>query len=123
MIIIQGLKCTYFLKMKCAFLINCLQVHFFCPNSKKRLHSVELDEMEFGSRDTALFFKMRVADFPHSFQFETKQVLTPLKFDILLFKFLIHSFGLYLNCCNFVVISCHCLIGRRNLCSSSDIRK
>lgn len=53
-----------------------LQVHFFRPVPKEYLHSAELrDIMQFGSSNTAVFFKMRVAGVLHIFQFETKQVL------------------------------------------------
>lgn len=52
------------------------QVHFFRPVPKEYLHSAELrDIMQFGSSNTAVFFKMRVAGVLHIFQFETKQVL------------------------------------------------
>lgn len=52
------------------------QVHFFRPVPKEYLHSAELrDIMQFGSSNTAVFFKMRVAGGLHIFQFETKQVL------------------------------------------------
>lgn len=41
---------------------------------KEYLHSAELrDIMQFGSSNTAVFFKMRVAGVLHIFQFETKQ--------------------------------------------------
>jgi hypothetical protein len=51
------------------------QVHFFRPVPKEYLHSAELrDIMQFGSSNTAVFFKMRVAGVLHIFQFETKQV-------------------------------------------------
>jgi len=54
-----------------------LQVHFFRPVPKEYLHSAELrDIMQFGSSNTAVFFKMRVAGVLHIFQFETKQVLS-----------------------------------------------
>lgn len=36
--------------------------------------------MQFGSSNTAVFFKMRVAGVLHIFQFETKQVLIPLTY-------------------------------------------
>ncbi|KAF9667111.1 hypothetical protein SADUNF_Sadunf16G0299000 [Salix dunnii] len=50
------------------------QVHFFRPVPKEYLHSAELrDIMQFGSSNTAVFFKMRVAGVLHIFQFETKQ--------------------------------------------------
>jgi len=50
-------------------------VHFFRPVPKEYLHSAELrDIMQFGSSNTAVFFKMRVAGVLHIFQFETKQV-------------------------------------------------
>jgi hypothetical protein len=46
---------------------------------KEYLHSAELrDIMQFGSSNTAVFFKMRVAGVLHIFQFETKQVITRL---------------------------------------------
>ncbi|KAK8653175.1 hypothetical protein V6N13_127185 [Hibiscus sabdariffa] len=49
-------------------------VHFFRPVPKEYLHSAELrDIMQFGSSNTAVFFKMRVAGVLHIFQFETKQ--------------------------------------------------
>lgn len=52
-----------------------LQVHFFRPIPKEYLHSAELrDIMQFGSSNTAVFFKMRVAGVLHIFQFETRQV-------------------------------------------------
>jgi hypothetical protein len=52
-------------------------VHFFRPVPKEYLHSAELrDIMQFGSSNTAVFFKMRVAGVLHIFQFETKQVLS-----------------------------------------------
>ncbi|RRT57630.1 hypothetical protein BHM03_00034045 [Ensete ventricosum] len=52
-----------------------LMVHFFRPVPKEYLHSAELrDIMQFGSSNTAVFFKMRVAGILHIFQFETKQV-------------------------------------------------
>jgi len=52
-----------------------MQVHFFRPVPKEYLHSAELrDIMQFGSSNTAVFFKMRVAGVLHIFQFETKQV-------------------------------------------------
>ncbi|RRT49661.1 hypothetical protein B296_00033897, partial [Ensete ventricosum] len=51
-----------------------LLVHFFRPVPKEYLHSAELrDIMQFGSSNTAVFFKMRVAGVLHIFQFETKQ--------------------------------------------------
>ncbi|THU73776.1 hypothetical protein C4D60_Mb04t26420 [Musa balbisiana] len=51
-----------------------LMVHFFRPVPKEYLHSAELrDIMQFGSSNTAVFFKMRVAGILHIFQFETKQ--------------------------------------------------
>ncbi|GJN26116.1 hypothetical protein PR202_gb14019 [Eleusine coracana subsp. coracana] len=51
-----------------------LMVHFFRPVPKEYLHSAELrDIMQFGSSNTAVFFKMRVAGVLHIFQFETKQ--------------------------------------------------
>ncbi|AQK47058.1 Kinesin-like calmodulin-binding protein, partial [Zea mays] len=51
-----------------------MQVHFFRPVPKEYLHSAELrDIMQFGSSNTAVFFKMRVAGVLHIFQFETKQ--------------------------------------------------
>uniref|UniRef100_A0A0E0DJS3 Kinesin motor domain-containing protein n=1 Tax=Oryza meridionalis TaxID=40149 RepID=A0A0E0DJS3_9ORYZ len=50
------------------------EVHFFRPVPKEYLHSAELrDIMQFGSSNTAVFFKMRVAGVLHIFQFETKQ--------------------------------------------------
>ena len=57
------------------FLFTGPQVHFFRPVPKEYLHSAELrDIMQFGSSNTAVFFKMRVAGVLHIFQFETKQV-------------------------------------------------
>ncbi|CAL5371461.1 unnamed protein product [Camellia sinensis] len=54
--------------------INKHGVHFFRPVPKEYLHSAELrDIMQFGSSNTAVFFKMRVAGVLHIFQFETKQ--------------------------------------------------
>ncbi|XP_057448870.1 kinesin-like protein KIN-14I [Lotus japonicus] len=54
--------------------INKRGVHFFRPIPKEYLHSAELrDIMQFGSSNTAVFFKMRVAGVLHIFQFETKQ--------------------------------------------------
>ncbi|KAL5980142.1 Kinesin-like protein KIN-14I [Asimina triloba] len=54
--------------------INKRGVHFFRPIPKEYLHSAELrDIMQFGSSNTAVFFKMRVAGGLHIFQFETKQ--------------------------------------------------
>lgn len=54
--------------------INKRGVHFFRPVPKEYLHSAELrDIMQFGSSNTAVFFKMRVAGGLHIFQFETKQ--------------------------------------------------
>ncbi|CAF1717227.1 kinesin-like protein KIN-14E [Brassica napus] len=54
--------------------INKRGVHFFRPVPKEYLHSAELrDIMQFGSSNTAVFFKMRVAGVLHIFQFETKQ--------------------------------------------------
>ncbi|KAG2575481.1 hypothetical protein PVAP13_7KG388300 [Panicum virgatum] len=54
--------------------INKKGVHFFRPVPKEYLHSAELrDIMQFGSSNTAVFFKMRVAGVLHIFQFETKQ--------------------------------------------------
>ncbi|XP_068652513.1 kinesin-like protein KIN-14I [Aristolochia californica] len=54
--------------------INRRGVHFFRPVPKEYLHSAELrDIMQFGSSNTAVFFKMRVAGVLHIFQFETKQ--------------------------------------------------
>ncbi|XP_047063340.1 kinesin-like protein KIN-14I [Lolium rigidum] len=62
--------------------INKRGVHFFRPVPKEYLHSAELrDIKQFGSSNTAVFFKMRVAVFfemrvapvLHIFQFETKQ--------------------------------------------------
>lgn len=54
--------------------INKCGVHFFRPVPKEYLHSAELrDIMQFGSSNTAVFFKMRVAGTLHIFQFETKQ--------------------------------------------------
>ncbi|KAF7829094.1 kinesin-like protein KIN-14E [Senna tora] len=53
--------------------INKRGVHFFRPVPKEYLHSAELrDIMQFGSSNTAVFFKMRVAGILHIFQFETK---------------------------------------------------
>lgn len=54
--------------------INKRGIHFFRPIPKEYLHSSELrDIMQFGSSNTAVFFKMRVAGVLHIFQFETKQ--------------------------------------------------
>ncbi|KAK4791821.1 hypothetical protein SAY86_032234 [Trapa natans] len=54
--------------------INKRGVHFFRPVPKEYLHSAELrDIMQFGSSNTAVFFKMRVAGVLHIFQFETQQ--------------------------------------------------
>lgn len=54
--------------------INKRGVHFFRPVPKEYLHSAELrDIMQFGSSNTAVFFKMRVAGVLHIFQFETRQ--------------------------------------------------
>lgn len=54
--------------------INKRGVHFFRPVPKEYMHSAELrDIMQFGSSNTAVFFKMRVAGALHIFQFETKQ--------------------------------------------------
>ncbi|KAG2695069.1 hypothetical protein I3760_08G173200 [Carya illinoinensis] len=54
--------------------INKRGVHFFRPVPKEYLHSAELrDIMQFGSSNTAVFFKMRVAGVLHIFQFDTKQ--------------------------------------------------
>lgn len=44
--------------------------------------------MQFGSSNTAVFFKMRVAGVLHIFQFETKQVLAPLQISSLLINHL-----------------------------------
>lgn len=52
-----------------------LQIHFFSPVPKECLLSVELrDLMQFGSKDTSVLFRMRVAGVLRIFQFETKQV-------------------------------------------------
>ncbi|KAI3798699.1 hypothetical protein L1987_33977 [Smallanthus sonchifolius] len=49
-------------------------VHFFRPVPKEHLLSAELrDITQFGSSNTAVFFKMKVAGVWHPFQFETKQ--------------------------------------------------
>ncbi|XP_061341742.1 kinesin-like protein KIN-14E [Gastrolobium bilobum] len=54
--------------------INKRGIHFFRPVPKEYMHSAELrDIMQFGSSNTAVFFKMRVAGVLHIFQFETKQ--------------------------------------------------
>ncbi|GAB4847660.1 Kinesin-like protein KIN-14E [Ancistrocladus abbreviatus] len=54
--------------------INKRGAHFFRPAPKEYLHSAKLrDIMQFGSSNTAVFFKMRVAGVLHVFQFETKQ--------------------------------------------------
>ena len=54
--------------------INKRGIHFFRPTPMEYLHSAELrDIMQFGSSETAVFFKMRVAGVLHVFQFETKQ--------------------------------------------------
>ncbi|KAL5063528.1 hypothetical protein RYX36_025265 [Vicia faba] len=54
--------------------INKRGIHFFRPVPKEYLHSAELrDIMQFGSSNTAVFFKMRVAGVLHIFQFDTKQ--------------------------------------------------
>ncbi|CAA2968417.1 kinesin-like calmodulin-binding [Olea europaea subsp. europaea] len=54
--------------------INKRGIHFFRPVPKEYLHSAELrDIMQFGSSNSAVFFKMRVAGILHIFQFETKQ--------------------------------------------------
>ncbi|CAI9110386.1 OLC1v1010396C1 [Oldenlandia corymbosa var. corymbosa] len=54
--------------------INKRGVHFFRPVPKEYLHSAELrDIMQFGSSNSAVFFKMRVAGVLHIFQFETRQ--------------------------------------------------
>ncbi|XP_010928759.1 kinesin-like protein KIN-14I isoform X2 [Elaeis guineensis] len=54
--------------------INKRGVHFFRPVPKEYLHSAELrDIMQFGSSNTAVFFKIRVAGVLQIFQFETKQ--------------------------------------------------
>ncbi|KAI0502235.1 hypothetical protein KFK09_017182 [Dendrobium nobile] len=54
--------------------INKRGIHFFRPVPKEYLHSAELrDIMQFGSSNTAVFFKMRVAGVLQIFQFETKQ--------------------------------------------------
>eukprot|EP00897_Mesotaenium_endlicherianum_P004538 jgi/Mesen1/4111/ME000216S03374 len=54
--------------------INKRGVHFFRPTPKEYLHSAELrDIMQFGSSNSAVFFKMRVAGVLHIFQFDTRQ--------------------------------------------------
>ncbi|KAH7852433.1 hypothetical protein Vadar_024754 [Vaccinium darrowii] len=54
--------------------INNRGVHFFRPVPIEYLHSIELREiMQFGSSETAVFFKVRVADVLQVFLFETKQ--------------------------------------------------
>lgn len=72
-ILMNQLQVQHFYTLK--YLLICLQVHFFRPVPKEYLHSAELrDIMQFGSSNTAVFFKMRVAGVLHIFQFETKQV-------------------------------------------------
>lgn len=74
-------------------LLQFLQVHFFRPVPKEYLHSAELrDIMQFGSSNTAVFFKMRVAGVLHIFQFETKQV-----FNTFLLSY-ITTMDLYAKC-------------------------
>ncbi|KAH9302893.1 hypothetical protein KI387_014476, partial [Taxus chinensis] len=52
----------------------------FVQCQRSFLHSAELrDIMQFGSSNTAVFFKMRVAGVLHIFQFETKQLLEELR--------------------------------------------
>ncbi|XP_020590993.1 kinesin-like protein KIN-14I isoform X2 [Phalaenopsis equestris] len=54
--------------------INMRGVHFFHPFPKEYLHSVELkDVAQFGSSNTAVFFKMKASGVLHVFQFETSQ--------------------------------------------------
>ena len=54
--------------------VNGRGVHFFRPVPREYLHSAELrDIMQFGSSQSAVFFKMRVASRLHIFQFETRQ--------------------------------------------------
>jgi len=51
------------------------QVHFFRPVTKEYLHSAEIrDIRQYGSSNTFVFFKMRVAGVLRIFQFDTKQV-------------------------------------------------
>lgn len=54
--------------------INKRGIHFFAPSPREYLHSAELrDIMQFGSSNSAVFFKMRVTGVLHIFQFETRQ--------------------------------------------------
>jgi len=82
--------------------------------------------MQFGSSNTAVFFKMRVAGVLHIFQFETKQVLA-CSGTFYSTNFLISAFGLihiFITLELFYIISILSFFeGRRNLCSSSDTHK
>ncbi|KAI9113869.1 hypothetical protein K1719_015120 [Acacia pycnantha] len=54
--------------------VNKRGVHFSRPVPNECLHSAEWrDIMQYGSNNTAIFFKMRVASVLHIFEFETKQ--------------------------------------------------
>ncbi|XP_059435497.1 kinesin-like protein KIN-14E isoform X1 [Corylus avellana] len=54
--------------------INTRGVHFFCPVPREYLFSAELrDIMQFDRSNTVISFKMKVANVPHIFQFDTKQ--------------------------------------------------
>jgi Gpi18-like mannosyltransferase len=81
--------------------------------------------MQFGSSNTAVFFKMRVAGVLHIFQFETKQVLL---ISLLMFKNATPIYRTFpLDWIDIFVTFCHShfiiFLGRRNLCSSSDTHK
>lgn len=54
--------------------VNKRGVHFFRSAPKEYLHSVKLKNIkQFGSSNTAIFFKMRISGALHFFQFDTKQ--------------------------------------------------
>ncbi|KAI9113845.1 hypothetical protein K1719_015096 [Acacia pycnantha] len=54
--------------------VNKRGVHFYLPVPKECLHSALLEDIElYGSNNTAVVFKMRVASVLHIFEFETKQ--------------------------------------------------
>lgn len=94
-------KCYCCLKFKCILLgfnllFAFLQVHFFRPVPKEYLHSAELrDIMQFGSSNTAVFFKMRVAGVLHIFQFETKQVQHHYLWIIIIMKQFLRRYSIW----------------------------
>ncbi|KAI9113758.1 hypothetical protein K1719_015009 [Acacia pycnantha] len=80
--------------------VNKRGVHFFRPVPKECLHSALLEDIElYGSNNTTVVFKIRVARVLHIFEFETKQaeeICAALKThinDVMLRKLLVNVIG------------------------------